>query len=628
MDIEHLIAELNPEQRQAVTSDHPRILCIAGAGAGKTKSLALRIVRLLASGTASERILAVTFTRAAAAEMRERVGLLLAQLGLDHIELPDVRTLHSWGAQLIRTYADHFGRNADFTIYDEHDHEDVVRACARDLGIKKHDTAKLATLWREERVQAEYQRRLLEGNALDYDMIESCTLKLLQEHPGAQDRWVSRYRHVLVDEYQDTNLAQVAIVSRLAPPNLFIVGDPRQSIYLFRGAEPATIVEAARSADYEVIELVANYRSVPEVIELANGCVDGDWQPMVAHRPAGRGDAVTTHQVRHQAPGVAELLHHLHDVDGYRWGDIYVLGRTWAAVHQVRELLEEQAVPHRYCGKETDPWATDDGRNLARMALLLRNPADANLVALLAEWGAVGVSRVPDLQRQRGEALRARRTLLQQLAEAVAPLDGEVVPAWRAIRDIVDGLRVDEHGELADGRLVADVVEGAIEAMGVFRAYTARDLVTRVATLRTLIDGLRKLQLSSLDVFASWWIERSQQDHIREAVDHDEVSLMTVHGSKGLEAPVVVMLDCYDGQYPSGRVNQSDEERRENLRIFYVGVTRARDRLLLVQPTHITQPWGGPIEPVSPSPYLARAGAPPPSTWQPETWGGALPSGW
>jgi hypothetical protein len=143
-----------------------------------------------------------------------------------------------------------------------------------------------------------------------------------------------------------------------------------------------------------------------------------------------------------------------------------------------------------------------------------------------------------------------------------------------------------------------------------------------MATLRTLIDGLRKLQLSSLDVFASWWIERSQQDHIREAVDHDEVSLMTVHGSKGLEAPVVVMLDCYDGQYPSGRVNQSDEERRENLRIFYVGVTRARDRLLLVQPTHITQPWGGPVECVPPSPYLARAGAPPPSTWQPETWGG------
>ena len=881
---------LNPQQARAVTSEHPRLLLIAGAGAGKTAVLTRRVVNLIARGVPPELILCVTFTRTAAGEMAERIERLLHE-HLPGATVPEIRTLHAWGAQMIRRYADHFGLTPDFSVYDEKDREDVVRLVARERNHKSWERGKLETLLKDDGVRNGYAERLLTGNAIDFDMIERYTLRLIEEHPEVQTRWTQFYRHVLVDEYQDTNLAQVAILRGVRPDNLCVVGDPRQcqpagtmvqtptgprpieslrngdvvtgwsrrsafvggtrrvevtcrpytgrlltiqtssgrgttctdthrwvarwpdearglsavylmrrtfddqpayrvgwcklldesggfrlhhyklrarleqaealwlvmlhasrpeasawesilaarygiptvmfnpvkgnrlytreildliwrecaetstagaealadsyslhldkplwtpavptgrqtlfeciganlrigmaipvwdgersytwetitsiasewvedesvysldvevdhayvangictlnSIYKFRGAEVKTIVEHARDADFELIELTANYRSVPEVVAYGNGCVDGDWAPMVSGR-TDVGEAteprVSGFTFRHEPALVAGLVRELR-ARGRRWGDIAVLARNWAALEAIRDNLSAGGIPVNFCGQDEDPWATDDGRAVARALLLAHNGNDDNLAALLSEWGALGRRRFASLAALRIEALRARRSLLWTMSlhdpeweRAFAKLNTRLVGTWSP----------------------ADHVRAFLDGLGVLDTYTERGLSTRVATITGLLAELPK-RCSTLEEFAEWWMGRSQVERLDTT--RDAVHVLTVHGAKGLEWPVVVLADARAGVFPTGRVKATDEDRAEDLRVFYVGVTRARDQLLVTCPTRVKDPWTGAVEPATPSPFLDRPGGPGRALteWRPVRWGGALPSSW
>ena len=604
---------LNPQQARAVTSEHPRLLLIAGAGAGKTAVLTRRVVNLIARGVPPELILCVTFTRKAAGEMAERIERLLHE-HLPGAKVPEIRTLHAWGAQMIRRYADHFGLTPDFSVYDEKDREDVVRLVARERNHKSWERGKLETLLKDDGVRNGYAERLLTGNAIDFDMIERYTLRLIEEHPEVQTRWTQFYRHVLVDEYQDTNLAQVAILRGVRPDNLCVVGDPRQSIYRFRGAEVKTIVEHARDADFELIELTANYRSVPEVVAYGNGCVDGDWAPMVSGR-TDVGEAteprVSGFTFRNEPALVAGMVRELR-ARGRRWGDIAVLARNWAALEAIRDNLSAGGIPVNFCGQDEDPWATDDGRAVARALLLAHNGNDDNLAALLSEWGALGRRRFASLTSLRVEALRARRSLLWTMAlhdaeweRAFAKLNTRLVGTWSP----------------------ADHVRAFLDGLGVLDTYTERGLSTRVATITGLLAELPK-RCSTLEEFAEWWMGRSQVERLDTT--RDAVHVLTVHGAKGLEWPVVVLADARAGVFPTGRVKATDEDRAEDLRVFYVGVTRARDQLLVTCPTRVKDPWTGAVEPATPSPFLDRPGGPGRALteWRPVRWGGALPSSW
>lgn len=633
---------LNDDQRRAVFTTHPKVVTVAGAGAGKTETLARRVCRLLADGVPSELVLGVTFTRKAAAEMEERVGRRIEELfaGARRVPaVPEFRTLHSWGARLIRRYPDHFGLSTDFTIYDDRDSEDVLRACAREVGHKTPDTSRVETLKKDKKIAALYLQRLQEGNAIDFDQVEAFALRLFREHPDAQREWTSRYRHILVDEYQDTNLAQVAILDGLAPANLFVVGDPRQSIYRFRGAEVATIIERAKDAGYELIELATNYRSVPAVVEVANGLVDGDWKPMESARPADEAPAVTGHLFRDQPPVVADVLRAIHAA-GTPWGGIAVLGRNWSALAEVRDHLADTEIPHRYYGDEADPWTTDDGRALARAILLAANLRDDNLVAFLAEWGAVGRRRFPDLSPLRARAAKQRASLLEVLAGADS--------GWGAYVAMLQAMDR-ESPEFTAGWVGLCAVTG----LGVLMAYEDRELETRRKALLALIDVVSHW---TLDQFREWWIDRGVLDRVAGGMcalchgdcskpprgyltgevcpecngtgDLQQVHLLTVHAAKGLEWPAVVCLDVRDGVYPSGRKSTTEEDAAEDLRVLYVAVTRARDRLALVCPSRYRPPWGGPVQDCRPSPFLERTTAPAMEWWHPVAWGGRLPVGW
>lgn len=678
-----LVKGLNEQQARVVLSHHTRMLVIAGAGAGKTAVLTRRVVRLIARGVPPEMILAVTFTKKAAEEMTERIAALLAE-HLPGARPPEIRTLHAWGAKMIRRYAEHFALTGDFTIYDEVDKADVVRMIARERGHRSADKAKIQALLADAAIRAEYARRLTEGNAIDFDMIEAYTLRLLREHPDVQRRWVSFYRHVLVDEYQDTNLAQVAIVQGIAPDNLFVVGDDRQSIYRFRGAEVKTIVEHARDAAFEVHELTMNYRSVPGIVAWGNGCVDGDRAPMVSgrviptvhysdwaaqpdvHLACGRfvqpawvktiavpppgvhegtpfmprpGEpasdeptlyafdaprvtcpacidaaalrvppAVRAFTYRSEPVMITGLVLAEHD-DGTPWRDIAILGRNWAALEEIRDGLNRAGVPVNFCGADEDPWVTEDGRAIARAIQLAHNPDDNNLALLLSEWGAMGRRRFTDYGATRAAALRARSSVWRTMAQ----LDPQWAQCWERFQTRTIG-----------PWSAADHVRVFLDALGVEDVYKERGLATRVETIRGLLAEVTEKH-PTLEGFVDWWAGRTLADRIKE--NRDAVRIVTIHGAKGLEWPVVILADFRAGVLPSDRVKATDEDRAEDLRVAYVGITRGRDRLYVSCPERHKLPWGPGTEPAVPSPYLARPGGPglPLPRWTPTaSWGISL----
>jgi len=595
----HLTEGLNEAQRQAVESDHPRLLVIAGAGSGKTRVLTARVARLLDDGVDPNQILCVTFTRDAAAEMRERIETLVRG------SMPTIRTLHSWAMRVLRHRPEPFNRDKDFTVFDDVDRQDIIRACARDLGHKKWDRSKIPTLWRDEEVQELYESRKLQSNAFDYDDLQACALQLLEADEWARQHWVGRYKHVLIDEYQDTNLVQVALVNGLLPANLFVVGDPRQSIYGFRGAVPQTIVDLATDHDFELIQLTTNYRSRPAIVEAANSVIGDAWKPMDSARSMARttqetdevdgsvntvhtrlsdSDVVKAYHVGNEPEAVARIVRDIVNDSDYRFGDIAVLGRHWSPLHETYRALKSYGIPSYYAGNETDPWSHEDGRALGRALQLSMNLQNDNLTALLAEWGHIHGSRFTRLGHHRAAAIRQREPLAITLAD--------IDDVWKRV---CDALVMGPHD-------LQSLATEIVEAFGIPEQYRRFELSTRLAVLKTCIEQLA--DFNGLEDFCEWWTDRTVQERLREEEAQNSVTLVTVHGSKGLEYPVVIALDCRLGVYPTTRRTATAEDIEEDRRVFYVLITRARDQLIFSVPAVYRAPWRKYPDQAEPSPFL------------------------
>lgn len=578
-------------QAQAIASSHPKILVIAGAGTGKTRVLTERIARLLDERVPPERILAVTFTRKAASEMADRLEKTVGPIG----RRVEMRTMHSWAARLCRAYADTsiVRRSPQFTIWDGRDREDVVRGAARDVGIHTWGNAKIARLLQDERVAETYEDRKRSANALDYDDLEGLALRLITEHEPASREWTQRYRHVLVDEYQDTNLAQVTIFNGLTPPNFFVVGDPRQSIYRFRGAEVQTILDCAADNDYEVIQLTTNFRSRPHIVRFANGAVNGPWEPMEASRPApspvpsGRETypGETAVVVRHwedEPMRVAQAIADAVESGRFAYGHVAVLARRWSEVSAVVRELGALGVPAVNCGPKEDPWESAEGRAVARAALLAANPYDDEIAALLANWGSEGDDRFDDLRRQRILAVSNRWSLARSLASAST--------AWA-------GLAVEW---LTEDQSAGWYAEAVADSLGVWDRLQTQGLTSRISALRYCIEEARQY---TPDGFRDWWTDRSVTERVQGPEEADSVQCMTIHASKGLEFPAVAFVGARDGAFPSYR---DDDDDAEALRLFYVASTRAEDLLLVSSPQTYRRAWERFDRDAAPSPFTQR----------------------
>ena len=563
--------QLNEEQRNAVEIDRPFLLCVAGAGSGKTRVLTSRVIRLLRNGANPARMLVCTFTRAAAREMRERIE---AEYGGRY--LPTISTLHSWAGRLLRRYPEAINRTRVFSVYDQRDREDLIRVCAEDINAHdKPQTCRIKTLERKSEVMEEYRRRLAQADALDFDQLERLAWRLLIENNEVAEELQGYYDHILVDEAQDLNDNQAEILMALGPANLFAVFDTRQAIYSFRGSRPEIVERWAASPTSMVVGLARNYRSVPPVVLQANRVMIED-TPMIPMREATRDENCACDSINDNGPldepaGVAYDIDVETRTEGTSYGDIAVLARSWRVLEAVHDALVAAEVPVNFCGFTEDPWTTHDGRMLARAIQFLRNPRDLNYARFLDGWG-VDSPRCGDFRAVRAAVFRSRAPVLSVMAD--------MAPAWTAFKAL--------RGSITRQSPVRDVAQLVLETIGRGGCDHTDEAIAAIPE-----------EVITLEDFADWWIDRSLQDRVVADEERDAVTLTTIHGAKGLEWPVVYLAHAVDAVFP-GR-----EPVEEMRRLLYVGVTRARDRLVLSYPSRFVEPWGRTVK-ARPSPLLGN----------------------
>jgi ATP-dependent DNA helicase UvrD/PcrA len=632
-----LLDGLNPAQREAVLHHEGPILVLAGAGSGKTRVLTRRIARLIgAHQVRPAEILAVTFTNKAAGEMRDRIAVLMehAPAGMW------AGTFHSVGARLLRGTAHLVGRGPAFTIYDESDSESVVKRLMeqRRISTKQFTVravraaisdAKNALVAPEEfaalardpfaqavaTVYADYEPTLRRANAADFDDLLVLPVRILEQHPAELDRLRTRFRHLLVDEYQDTNRAQYRLVRLLGGGhgNVCVVGDDDQSIYGWRGADIRNILDFEKDfPTARVVRLEENYRSTPPILELANVVISANTgrmgKTLRATRTGGdRVAAVRALDERDEADWLVDELRRQRTADGWQLRDFAVLYRTNAQSRALEEALRRHAVPYRLVGAVRF-YDRREIRDLLAYLKVIANPSDdeAWRRAIAAPRRGVGDATVELL----AERARGAGVPLFQAATRDDCLDG-VRPATRgALADfsaLILAFRDRAREAAVDELLSALVAEiRYAEYLGSEGAEPARDRLDNVRELiagasETVADVEGEVGLSPLDVF----LQRASlvADVDKLAADADAVTLMTLHNAKGLEFPVVFITGLEDGLFPLARAYDDPAMLEEERRLFYVGITRAERQLYLLHAE--SRRRNGEFLPSRPSSFLA-----------------------
>jgi DNA helicase II / ATP-dependent DNA helicase PcrA len=657
--IQDLLAGLNPQQRAAVEHVGSPLLIVAGAGSGKTRVLAHRIAYLLGQrGIAPGQVLAITFTNKAAAEMRERVTTLVGRRSA----VMWVSTFHSMCVRILRREAGHLsGLTSNFSIYDADDTRRLIAMVARDLDLdpKRYPArtlaAKISNLKNElvdphgataaasddldrrvAEVYAGYQRRLATSNALDFDDLIMRTVELLQTLPDVAEHYRRRFRHVLVDEYQDTNHAQYVLVRELvAPPaenegpaQLCVVGDADQSIYAFRGATIRNIEEFERDfPDARTILLEQNYRSTQTILSAANA--------VIARNPgrrdkrlwsaAGEGEPIVGYVADNEhdeAAFVASEIDRLVDGGEVRFGDVAVFYRTNNSSRVFEEMFIRLGLPYKVVGGVRF-YERREVRDALAYLRVLDNPEDTVSLRRILNTPRRGIGDRAEAvvaayaERERisfAAALRAAAA-----GQEIALLNPRSRNAITAFVVMMDELRE----KVTAGEGVAEVLEAVLERTD-YRAEldasedpqdasrldnltelvtVAREFATEAAPAIPVEDG--GAEPGSLAAFLERVALVADADEIPDddpdGDGSDEgrtsggvVTLMTLHTAKGLEFPVVFLTGWEDGLFPHLRALGDSTELAEERRLAYVGLTRARHRLYLSRA--ITRAaWGQPM---------------------------------
>ena len=609
---EELLDELNPAQREAALHVDGPLLVVAGAGSGKTRVLTHRVAHLIrAHGVKPNEILAITFTNKAAAEMRERLERILGRTA----RAIWILTFHAACGRILRREAERLGYRSSFTIYDQADQVRVVKACLEELGkdpkrftprgihaqisnaknqliSPEQYTARVASFWDQTvaEVYELYQRRLFTSNAVDFDDMLMLTVDVLERFPEALERWQSTFRHVLVDEYQDTNHAQYRLLQLLAAKhrNVFAVGDPDQSIYAFRGADIRNILDFEQDfGGADTIALEQNYRSTNAILEAANAVIDHnrDRKPKRLWSELGAGDPVEVIEVedehaeaRFVAAEIARLVE-----SGSSAAEIAIFYRTNAQSRVLEDVLVRQGVPYQVIGGPRFYERAEIKDAVAYLALL-DNPTDAVALMRIANRPRRGIGDTT-LQRLVGHADALGISLWEATADPeAAGVATAGVRAIRGFRTIVESLM-----SAAQELEVDELVEAVLARSGTIEAYEAERTIEargRVENLSELVGSAQEYRARVEEPTLSGFLEevqlQSDQDTLAE--DTPQVTLMTIHNAKGLEYRAVFLIGMEDGIFPHARSieeNEIEEERR----LAYVGMTRAMERLTL---THAT----------------------------------------
>ena len=609
---EELLADLNPAQREAVLHVDGPLLVVAGAGSGKTRVLTHRVAHLIgAHGVKPNEILAITFTNKAATEMRERLERMLGHTA----RAIWILTFHAACGRILRREAERLGYRSTFTIYDQADQVRLVKACLEELGkdpkrftprgihsqisnaknqlISPDEyTARVSSFWDQTvaEVYELYQRRLFRSNAVDFDDILMLTVQVLERFPEARERWQRAFRHVLVDEYQDTNHAQYRFLQLIAEKhrNVFAVGDPDQSIYAFRGADIRNILDFERDfGGAGVIALEQNYRSTNSILEAANAVIDNnrDRKPKRLWSELGDGDPVEVVEVEDEHAEArfvaAEIARHVES--GTSASEVAIFYRTNAQSRVLEDVLVRQGVPYQVIGGPRF-YERAEIRDAVAYLAVLNNSDDAVSLMRIANRPRRGIGDT-SIQRMVVHADALGISLWEATADPeTAGVASASARAIRGFRTMMESLMASAQ-ELAVDELVQAVLErsGTIEAYEAERTIEARG---RIENLEELVGSAQEYRRRAEEPSLSGFLEevQLQSDQDTLATDEAQVTLMTIHNAKGLEYRVVFLIGMEEGIFPHAR-SIEDNDVEEERRLAYVGMTRAMERLTL---THTT----------------------------------------
>jgi len=605
--------KLNPQQRKAVTAGNGPVLVVAGPGSGKTRVLTQRIAYLIAEeGVRPWQILAVTFTNKAAREMGHRVQAVLGEQATEGMMLG---TFHSICARILRRESEHLPVESNFVIFDSDDQERIVKNIIREMNLNEklyravsvHASISKAkndlitaddfpiTTYRDEvvkRVYAEYQKRLIASNAVDFDDLLIYTARLLEDVPSVRDKYAQRFHHVLVDEFQDTNLAQYALVKHLASyhRNIFCVGDPDQSIYRWRGADWRNVQRFEQDfPDAQVILLEQNYRSRQTILDAAMGVINRAQNRRRKHlfSDRGAGEKVFFYEAPDdyaEASFVVDTIAQLVLSHQFEPGDCAVMYRTNAMSRLLEEAFLQARLPYRLVGAQRF-YGRREVKDMICFLRLVHNPADeASLDRVInVPPRGIGDKTLTTLHVIAKQANTSPGAVLLDLAR------GSDSPFWSSFSGRAAIPLADFGASLANWQAAAPVL-------------TTNELFDRIVTdlnYKEYIDDqseegedrwenvqeLRRLALEystrTLDEFLENVALVSDQDTITENVNAP--TLLTLHAAKGLEFGAVFIVGLDDGILPHSRSFDEPEEMEEERRLFYVGITRAKERLYLLR---------------------------------------------
>ena len=627
---DQLLGDLTEAQRAAVTHVDGPLLIIAAAGSGKTRVITRRVAYLIGQGIPAPSILAITFTNKAAGEMKERVGVVLGRPVRDFGRLdqpwPTICTFHSLCLRVLRHYAPQVGLQPNFSVFDAADQTKLIKEALKALEISstnfppskihatisnaKNQLADAAAFAQAAgdfyqrnvaRVFTKYQQLLDQNNALDFDDLLLRTAHAFREHPDVLRELQDRYQYLLIDEYQDTNHAQYIIAHALAQKhrNLCVVGDPDQSIYAWRGADIANILDFERDyPDAKVVKLEQNYRSTKTILAVASKLIannthrkekalwteNADGEPVLLYLCQDEHDeaAVITREIRE-----------LNEKHGVPWNHMAIFYRMNSLSRVMEESLFKAKVPYQIA-RGVEFYNRKEIKDVLAYLRVIANPSDEVSLSRIVNVPTRGLGD-SSLKLFAAHAVAHGQTLLDALADAGA-VGGPSARAANAARTFVGMVR--RWRSLAAGEVTAGadvfaaargrvqaIMEDVVRTSGLEAMYrkagdeeqselnNINELITSAAEYdRDNPDGTLEAYLANVSLV-------SDADHMKGG--GGAVTLMTLHAAKGLEFPVVAMIGLEEGVLPHSRARGIIDEMEEERRLCFVGITRARQRLVL-----------------------------------------------
>ena len=616
MNKEELINGLNDKQKEAVLATDGPCLVIAGAGSGKTKVLTHKIAYDIESGIKPWNILAITFTNKAANEMKERIEKLIGDAAKDLW----MGTFHSICVRILRRYIDRIGYKTDFVIFDTSDQKTLIKECLKTLKVDdkiftdrgvlseisngknemlepKAYGVKYAGDFRKKtigEIYELYQRRLRENNAIDFDDIINFTIKILSENPDVLDYYTEKFKYILVDEYQDTNKAQFTLVSLLASKygNVTAVGDNDQGIYSFRGADISNILNFERDfPGTRIIKLEQNYRCTGNILKAANAVIKHNEnkydKKLWTENEEGHLPCIYCGEDEYdEGRYIVEQINHLKTEEYYKNSDFTILYRMNAQSRAIEDILMREGIPYKVIGG-LKFYERKEIKDIIAYLRLIHNSADnLSLKRIINEpkrgIGKTSIEQIQEISDKTGNSMYEIIRNAQEYG---------LTRVFSNSRDFIE--QIEYLKSKKDELKISDLIKETLNKTGYTKALENENSVeaeTRIENLEEFLTVAIEFEEESADNTLAEFLENiTLSSDIDGMEDQDDlVTLMTLHSAKGLEFPVVFLVGMEEGIFPGYKSIDEPQALEEERRLFYVGITRAKQYLYLTCAKHRT----------------------------------------